>query len=186
MMYKVYNVDVLLKKRGNMSNNDDLNLEDNKDYINQDNLIPAQPVANPNLTLLEQLKSELETLRVEREDLNRVFEQTRKGVDLLSNISTMAPVDMNYMKASINELESAGIDLVLVLEEKVISNASLIDSISVKYGVPSTLSEQFSHYDDRHIGAEAKKELLEDIETKLMSIIYNKINETRSKLEAVA
>lgn len=118
-------------------------------------------------------------LKNDREALTKTFEQNRSAVRLLADLfSESKGIGMDFSR-----FEQAGIDVSQVLKNKITEQASLIDRIANENGIKSNLAEQFTHYDDRHTGAEAKNELLEDIETQLMSTIYNKINELRGKID---
>lgn len=126
----------------------------------------------------------MDKMRDEREGLTKTFDQTRKAIRLLADLFGDIKSGGENPNVNLGKFEEAGIDIGQVLKTKIEEQAKYIDSIAIKYGVKSDLAVQFTHYDDRHTGAEAKSELLEDIETKLMSTLYNQINDLRSKIEA--
>ncbi len=127
-------------------------------------------------------KELMDRLRAEREALTKTFDQTRKAVMLLASLygslKNPEPSGMDLSK-----FEEAGVDISQVLRDKITQQVKYIDTLAAEHGIKSNLAEQFTHYDDRHTGAEAKNELLEDIETKLMSTLYNQINDLRAKIE---
>lgn len=133
----------------------------------------------------QDLHGVLNELRTGRENLTKVFEQTRKAIYLLSDIASGSHASSIETNLHVDKYEEAGIDLATVVKAKLIEQSNMIDGSAMKYGVKSNLSEQFTHYDDKHTGAEAKNELLEAVETQMMSILYNKINEIRNKIEQV-
>lgn len=132
----------------------------------------------------QDLKGLMDQLRDQRESLTSVFDQTRKAVMLLADLygggrkKDEPEIDMHLEK-----FEEAGVDIALTLRNKISEQSKYIDAVALQHGIKSNLAEQFTHYDDRHTGAEAKNELLEDIETQLMSVIYNQINVLRSKID---
>jgi len=147
---------------------------------------PVTPVGQIKVDVFsigKDLKALTDKLKLERETLTKTFDQTRKGVMLLADLYKDGKGN-DSPSIDVSAFEQAGIDEALVLKTKIAEQVKYIDSIALEHGIKSNLSEQFTHYDDRHTGAEAKNELLEDIETQLMSKIYNQINDLRNKVEA--
>lgn len=134
-------------------------------------------------SLDKDLKGLMDKLKNDREALTKSFDQIRNAVRLLADLFSEAKGNQS-LGLDLSKFELAGIDVSQVLKDKITEQVSTIDKIAIERGIKSNLAEQFTHYDNRHTGAEAKNELLEDIETQLMSTIYNQINELRSKIEA--
>jgi hypothetical protein len=147
----------------------------------------AQPIGQVKVDVFnvgQDLNAIMDKMREEREGLTKTFDQIRKAVRLLADLYGSLKGVASTSDVNLSKFEEAGIDIGVVIKDKVAEQAKNVDVLAAKYGVKSNLAEQFTHYDDRHTGAEAKNELLEDIETKLMSTLYNQINDLRTKIEA--
>jgi len=134
-------------------------------------------------SLDKDLKGLTDKLKDDREALTKAFDQTRNAIRLLADLVSDTK-GAGSPTIDLSQFELAGIDVAQVLKDKINEQASFIDKLANERNIKSNLAEQFTHYDYRHTGAEAKMELLEDIETQIMSTIYNQINELRGKIES--
>lgn len=152
-----------------------------------------QPVSTPSngspgqikvdiFSLDKDLKGLTDKLKNDREALTKTFDQIRNAIRLLADLVSETK-GAESPAIDLSQFELAGVDIAQVLKDKINEQASFIDKLANERNIKSNLAEQFTHYDDRHTGAEAKNELLEDVETQLMSTIYNQINDLRSKIE---
>jgi len=161
---------------------------DNQSTIqnSQGNQLQNPPIGQTKVDIFsldKEMNGLLDSLKKDREILTKTFDQNRSAVRLLADIFGNAK-ENESPGMDFSRFEHAGVDVAQVLKDKIDEQATLIDKIAKVRGVKSSLAEQFTHYDDRHTGAEAKNELLEDIETQLMSTIYNQINELRGKIDS--
>lgn len=150
---------------------------------NQSSTAPIGQLKVDVFSLDKDMNGLMAKLKNDREVLTKTFDQNRNAVRLLADLFSDSKGD-GALTVDLSKFEQAGVDVSQVLKNKITEQAILIDKIATERGIKSNLAEQFTHYDDRHTGAEAKSELLEDIETQLMSTIYNQINEIRSKIDA--
>ena len=134
-------------------------------------------------SLDKDLKGLTDKLKNDREALTKTFDQVRNAIRLLADLVSETKGE-GSPAVDLSQFELAGVDVAQVLKDKINEQASFIDKLANERNIKSNLAEQFTHYDDRHTGAEAKNELLEDVETQLMSTIYNQINELRGKIES--
>ena len=154
----------------------------------------TQPVSTPSnsspgqikvdiFSLDKDLKGLTDKLKNDREALTKTFDQVRNAIRLLADLVSETRGE-GSPAVDLSQFELAGVDVAQVLKDKINEQATFIDRLANERNIKSNLAEQFTHYDDRHTGAEAKNELLEDVETQLMSTIYNQINELRGKIES--